>query len=216
MIIKNHNENSREKALNIPTLTLICILSLIGVHALLQVLDEQQKTLLILKLSFIPAIYSNFSSTIFYQIYSPLTYILIHGNLTHLVINICMLAAFGSIIEKEFGRLNFLFIFFSCSLMGIFLHFLIFQNSYSPVIGSSGGICGLFSFYLINKIKQNKSSNLKIIQIFITLILIFYLFSLIDIFPQIDSTKLAWVVHIGGLLGGLIFFYLKKIFLNKN
>ena len=212
MIIKNSSTKTKEKPLNIPLGTLICLLFLIGIYLYMQILSGQNKIDFLINFSFIPAIYSDFSTLRFYQIYSPLTYILLHGNFTHLIINLCMLSAFGSIIEKKFGILNLLYIFLFSSIIGVFSHYLIFQNSYSPVIGSSGGICGLFSFYLIEKLIKNKNSNFKIIQTLIILILIFYIFRLIDIFPSINSPEIAWVVHIGGFIGGIFLFYIKKLY----
>ena len=152
MIIKNENTKIKEKALNIPTATLVWLICLIGIYVIMQIVSDQKRLDFLFNYSFIPNIYSNFSSPKFYHFYSPLTYILIHGNLTHLIVNISMLAAFGSIIEKKFGIFNFLFIFLFSSLIAIFTHYLFFQNSYSPVIGASGGICGLFSFFLIMRL----------------------------------------------------------------
>ncbi len=215
MIIKNSKNKYKDKVIDIPLLTLISLFTLFGLYFLMWFLEEQKALYITLSLGFTPLLYSDFSSIKLYHFSSPLTYILIHGNIFHLIVNLSMLTAFGSGVERKFGKINFLFIFFTSSLIGIFSHYFIYKNSYIPVIGSSGGICGLFGFYLIHMLKIKYLSNIKILRTVIILIFIFFIFGLIDIIPSTHSSKIAWIVHIGGFLGGVIMYYCYRVISSK-
>ncbi len=211
MIIKKFRKNEKEKAINIPPGTLISLFILIGFYILISFIEEQKAYDIKLILSFIPLLYSDQNSIKLYHLYSPLTYILIHGNIFHLIINLAMLSAFGSGIENKFGKINFFLIFLLSSIAGIFTHYLFYKNSYIPVIGSSGGISGLFGFYLIHLLKTKNFSNFKILQTIVSIIIIFFIFSLIDIVPSINSSEIAWVVHMGGFLTGVVMYYFFRL-----
>ncbi len=57
----------------------------------------------------------------------------LHGNLTHLILNMIVLFQFGRILETYLGALRFIFIYFIggllCSLLSVFMCILILNIS---------------------------------------------------------------------------------------
>lgn len=89
---------------------------------------------------FIPAVFKP---------YTLVTYMFLHSNLTHLVLNMIMLVVIGLAVEDVLGKLFFLGIYFSSGITATFFDILgrvIFNIPFSiPFIGASGAIFGLLS-----------------------------------------------------------------------
>ena len=81
------------------------------------------------------------------KIWQPFTYLFLHGNFTHLLINMFVLWMFGRELEDVWGRKEF-FTFYFITGIGSGLFTIVF-NSYSfvPVVGASGAIYGLLLAY---------------------------------------------------------------------
>lgn len=81
------------------------------------------------------------------------TYIFLHGNPLHLLLNMLILWFFGSEIEAKLGRKNFLLYFFICGIgAGVFnflvnAAFLDVSRMYTPIIGASGAIFGILAAF---------------------------------------------------------------------
>jgi membrane associated rhomboid family serine protease len=73
------------------------------------------------------------------------SYIFLHGSLTHLLINSVWLLPFGAIVARRLGGLLFLLFFLVCGISGA-CAFLVFNwGSLEPVVGASGAISGLMA-----------------------------------------------------------------------
>jgi membrane associated rhomboid family serine protease len=94
------------------------------------------------------------------EYYRVLTACFVHGNLTHLFINLFVLWQFGEVVEEIFvqifgatmGRINFLFLYL---LTGVFAnlptHFKHRANHLFSSVGASGAVSGvLFAYVLFN------------------------------------------------------------------
>jgi membrane associated rhomboid family serine protease len=86
----------------------------------------------------------------FWQI---LTYLFLHGDVTHLVLNLLMLVFIGGEIESLWGRWRFLRYYLICGVSAGLLYLLLQaffwadSGLYTPMVGASGAIYGLLVAY---------------------------------------------------------------------
>lgn len=87
-------------------------------------------------------------NTVWPMIWQPITYMFIHGDLFHVLINMFVLWMFGSEMESIWGRAQFLRYYFLTGV-GSGLVWLLFNagQSYSVLIGASGAIYGILIAY---------------------------------------------------------------------
>ncbi|MDP6727071.1 MAG: rhomboid family intramembrane serine protease [Candidatus Marinimicrobia bacterium] len=87
-------------------------------------------------------------SSVWPMIWQPVTYMFIHGDVFHVLINMFVLWMFGSEMESIWGRKQFLRYYFLTGV-GSGLVWLLFNigQSYSVLIGASGAIYGILLAY---------------------------------------------------------------------
>lgn len=118
----------------------------------------------------------------------------LHFGLTHLVMNMLSLFILGPLVERLFGKVRFLLIYFMSGIYGVFASF-VFSEGVSA--GASGAIFGLFGALLYFGLIQKKF-NLRIDLKQIIVLVVFNLgYGLLV--PGIDN-----YAHIGGLIGGFL------------
>lgn len=80
------------------------------------------------------------------QVWRLVTYLFLHGGITHILFNMLALWMFGKDIENSWGTRRFLKFYFSCGIVAglcaIVLNYL-FGNPYTYTIGASGAIYGV-------------------------------------------------------------------------
>ena len=79
-----------------------------------------------------------------YRLFSSM---FLHGNIFHLVMNAYSLFFLGCLIEKEFGKLRFLDLYFISGILAG-LSSLVF-NLFVVSVGASGAIFGLYGYFII-------------------------------------------------------------------
>ncbi len=198
--------NPAEPIIKLPHITkLICAVN-IAMFAFTYLLQNHIPDQWGYALAFVPARYSadlfNLSA-----ITSPFTYMFIHAGWVHLIVNIAMLMAFGSAMEKQMGQKRFVILYIATGLCGVLLHQLFYMGDTAPVVGASGAISGLFGAVIV--LMQaggyaNKASLKKLMPVILIWIVISVAFGMMGA-PGIDNA-VAWAVHIGGFLGG-VFLY---------
>jgi len=134
--------------------------------------------------------------------WQPLSTMFFHADINHLFMNMAMLFIFGNMVEKEIGKLKFIFIYLGggilTSLLSSVILVTIFHNH--NLIGASGAISVLLGFYAFFDRYRGKG-------IFIALLL--YSFA-----PLLLGINIAWYAHIIGFFIGFIYaFSHKKILL---
>ncbi|MFI4998408.1 MAG: rhomboid family intramembrane serine protease [Reyranellales bacterium] len=192
-----------ERAINLPPAVLWLIVLNVAVHLVRQVLSESVDQQLILDLGLVPAAYTGSSGgDLLSLVAAPLAYQFLHGGWAHLGINMLSLAAFGAPVERLLGPRRFVAFYFSAGLVAGFVHVLFFSDSPDPVIGASGAISGVFGAVLM-LLRQvgSLSSLLPIAGIWIALNIFF---GLVGGTPGAGGEPVAWAVHIGGFVYGLI------------
>lgn len=78
-----------------------------------------------------------------------LTAFFLHGSLLHLVGNLYFLLLFGDNVEDALGPRRYAALILAATLAGNFLHWLGEPRSQVPLIGASGGISGILTFYVL-------------------------------------------------------------------
>ncbi len=104
---------ARERILNVPAVIVALVVLFGVVHALFSlVLSEQQTNEALLLFAFIPARYDlnlalgePWPGGLGADVWTFVTYALLHGDLNHLVFNSVWLLAFGSPVARRFGTL---------------------------------------------------------------------------------------------------------------
>jgi membrane associated rhomboid family serine protease len=226
-----------EPIFNVPMVVAATIAVMVFVHLLRAfVLSSEQDTELLLLFSFIPARYD---ATILApvpgglgaEIWSFVTYALIHGDATHLGLNAVWLLAFGTPVARRFGAIRYLAFFAVTSAAGAAAHLATHANAFVPMIGASAAISGFmagairFAFQRGGPLRllgntEAEAYRVPALPLLSVLrdprVLIFLgvwfglnlLFGLGSIGLDGGEQAIAWQAHIGGFLAGLLAFAL--------
>src|SRR5512146_743437 len=68
------------------------------------------------------------------------TYVFLHANWTHVVVNTLWLLAFGPVVARRFGPWRFFAFFILCGIAGAVLYLLLNWAAIEPVVGASAAI----------------------------------------------------------------------------
>jgi len=149
--------------------------------------------------------YSLFPARLFDGIYidTLLTYIFLHGNWVHLIINCASLLGAGVIVETDLGHLKFLGAFISSGAIAGLSHSLLNPPSTVPIIGASGAIFGVIAvLFLLMPFKITYALIIPLPSVAVGLIL-----SIIELYSLYTPTDLtiAHDAHIAGFAFGCIY-----------
>jgi membrane associated rhomboid family serine protease len=226
-----------EPIFNVPTVVSATLAVIVLVHALRTwVLTPEQDIELLLMFSFIPARYDAavlaqgaVPGGLGAQVWTFVTYALIHGDWTHLGLNAVWLLAFGTPIARRFGTLRFVAFFAVTAAAGAAMHLAFHAHAFIPMVGASASISGLmagamrFAFqrsgplgligrdspdaYRVPALALSAVLRdprvLAFLGVWFALNLVFGIGSL-----SLDGGEqaIAWQAHIGGFLAGLLAF----------
>ena len=73
----------------------------------------------------------------------------VHGDLFHLLGNMWFLVVFGDNIEQHYGRVRWLVLLVTATLLGSLSHIAVNPGDTTPCVGASGGISGLILCYAL-------------------------------------------------------------------
>ena len=226
-----------EPIFNIPPIIVAVIAALVLVHvgrSLLLSLTEDQRFLY--EFAFIPARYApsllaqTYPGGLAADIWTFITYALIHGDSVHLTFNIIWLLPFGSAVARRFGPMRFLLFFALTAAAGAATHLAIYYPEGAPVIGASAAISGCmaaasrFVFQIggplaaLGRSGDDDAYRVPAVSLIATWsdprILAFLavwfginiLFGLGSGVIVGSGETVAWQAHIGGFIAGLVFF----------
>ncbi|MFK5979364.1 MAG: rhomboid family intramembrane serine protease [Rhizobiaceae bacterium] len=212
--------------MNVPPIMTIFIALLIGIHAMREFFFSALLNLkTLLAFSFIPARYSPNMPEFPYplaELWSPVTYALLHGDWGHVVMNVIWMLAFGAIIAKRVGEVRFVLFAIATALGGAAFHFVFHVGSAVPVIGASAivsGFMGAASRFAFGRMGNGRDMTkvpmLTLKQTFtnsqvLTFLALWfgmnYLFGSGLIAIAGEGQGVAWQAHIGGFITGLFGF----------
>lgn len=226
----------RERMLNVPAVVVALLVVLGLVHAfLVLVLTPQQVTEFLLLFAFIPARYDPqvtpdvlFPGGYPADVWTFVTYALIHGNLNHLALNAVWLLAFCSPVARRFGALRFLAFMAATAIAGAAVFLVTHFGELLPMVGASASISGAmaaamrFAFQRGGPLGLWRDSDeayrvpalslaacLRDPRVLAFLLVWFGINLLFGVLPlSISGTEqaVAWEAHIGGFVAGLVFF----------
>lgn len=138
---------TREPIFNVPSGVVWAIGAIVAVHVGIWFTGEDQAELLKNALAFIPSRYTGEADRLpggpWAALWSPVTHQLVHGDLTHLLVNTAWLLAFGGAVAKRIGGARFWLLGIGSGLAGAALFFAIRYGQRVPMVGASGAISGL-------------------------------------------------------------------------
>ena len=135
-----------------------------------------------------------------------LTYIFLHGNWVHLIVNCVSLLGAGVIVENDIGHLKFLGAFISSGVIAGLSHSLLNPPSSVPIIGASGAIFGVIAvLFLLMPFKLTYALVIPLPSVAVGLML-----SIIELYSLYTPTDLtiAHDAHIAGFAYGLIYAFI--------
>jgi len=220
----------REPVLNLPASTAWLLGILVGVQAVRSFLPPDLDDTLLLWFAFVPARYAEggeaYPGGAAGGAWSFLTYALLHGDWTHLLVNAVWLAAFGSGLARRFGGRRFLLFSAACAVAGAGAHLLAHAGEGVPMVGASAAISGQMAAaarYAFGPPAGQRGHPafrapalslgrtladpriLAFLGVWFALNLVFGS-GLVMLEP--DQPDIAWEAHVGGFLFGLFAFSL--------
>ncbi|WP_320170780.1 rhomboid family intramembrane serine protease [Maridesulfovibrio sp.] len=151
------------------------------------------------------------------------TYMFLHSNWLHIILNMWMLWIFADNIEDAVGHVRFVIFYLACGLAAIATQMAIDPAASAPVIGASGAVAGIMGGYLL------LYPHGKVLTLFPVVIIPFFfkipawLFLLLWFAIQVVSgitdhfagaaEKIAWAAHAGGFIAGMLMI---KLFVRKD
>jgi len=145
----------RQPIFRAPAVVLWLIAGLAGLHALRLWLPSGAAQAMVYEYALIPARYSNafaasqadliasWRGTVLERAIPFVSYMGLHNDWTHLVINSLWLLAFGPVVARRLGSLLFLLFFLVCGVAGAGLMLAFLWGAVVPVVGASAAISGL-------------------------------------------------------------------------
>jgi membrane associated rhomboid family serine protease len=227
----------REPLFNIPPVivALLAVLALVhGVRA--ELLSDVQNIEFLFTFAFIPARYDTsivlggvLPGGFGAEVWTFVTYSLIHADWTHFGVNAVWLLPFGSAVARRFGTIRFLAFFAATAAAGAALHLATHAGEQFPMIGASASISGMmaaamrFAFQRggpLSMLRSGDDEAYRVPAIPLTgvlsdarvLIFLAVWFGINIVFgigslPITGSDNpVAWQAHIGGFLSGLLLF----------
>jgi len=141
-----------------------------------------------------------------FQPWQLVTYSFLHGNFTHLFLNMLALFMFGSDIERLFGPRRYVAYYFAAVLAAAVTQLVVsaVTGSYYPTVGASGGVFGLLLAYGIYFPRRTIVLLFPPIPMPAWLFVIVY--AVIELYLGVTGTQagVAHFAHLGGMIGGWI------------
>lgn len=138
--------STREPIFNVPNSVLAVLGVICVVFAVETLLPDETRMVFLVAMSFIPARYAPGAPVLpgdpIADVTSFVTYMFLHGNMTHLMLNGVWLLAFGSAVAKRIGNMRFLLFSCLCGIAGALAHLVLHFGELTPVIGASAAISG--------------------------------------------------------------------------
>jgi membrane associated rhomboid family serine protease len=205
-----------ERAFNVPASVMALIAALVAAHLVRVFLIPGDPMRLLTQYGFIPArAAQNFLNPGGFEQALPfVSYMFLHGDLTHLVVNCLWLLAFGPIVARRFGPVLFLLFFLICGVLAAAAYFGLNPSSSNPVIGASGAISGLMAagIRLLRPPPLQLDHREELAPILTSRVLVFSLlwvginlvFGPTGLTFGGETAQLAWQAHLGGYFAGLL------------
>jgi membrane associated rhomboid family serine protease len=143
---------------------------------------------------------------------TPFTSMFMHGGLAHLMSNMWFLHVFGDNVEDALGSVRFVVFYFFTGVVAVLAHSLAQPGSQLPLVGASGAISGVLGAYVLMYPRARVVTFVPIFfffelpaAFFILLWFGMQVFSSCGSLSSTETAGIAFIAHIGGFLGGIVF-----------
>jgi len=218
-------QTPRQPVFQAPAIVLWLIGTLAAAHGLRMLVSDARAQDLVYAYGLVPARYSRAfleshmadPGTMWERAVPFVSYMGLHSDITHLVINCLWLLAFGPIVARRWGGVLFLVFFMVCGVAGAGAYLAVNWGSAVPVVGASGAISGLMAA-AIRMMPPSTApwmrglSEQPLAPLFSRQILMFsavwgvinFLAAMMDIGGDGQRGLIAWQAHLGGFVAGLL------------
>lgn len=215
-------QETRQPFLRVPAVVLLLIGVIVLAHVLRVFVFPEYSDDLFRLYGFVPARYSaaylaathHNPGTLLERAIPFVSYVFLHGNWTHLIINMAWLLPFGAAVARRFGPWLFLLFFFVCGIAGAGTHMVLNWGSEAPTIGASGAISGLMAAGIrMMSFPPDAPPRADLLSILSPVVLGFSaIWIVLNAVLGITGfgagpdvvTNIAWQAHLGGFLAGLL------------
>ena len=228
----------REPILNLPASVTATLIVLFAIHAVRDfALASQTDRLVLLLFAFVPA---RFDPSILpgggwpggagAEVWTFVTYALLHGSWTHLIFNSIWLLPFGSALARRFGALRFAVFLAATAAAGALVHLCLYRRDGALLIGASAAVSGTmaatvrFAFQKGGPLGMLRGDGNEAFRVpaepFLTALRnpsLLWFFGIwfglnalegLGALSMFGEAGVAWEAHIGGFLAGLVLFAL--------
>ncbi|MEM9222176.1 MAG: rhomboid family intramembrane serine protease [Pseudomonadota bacterium] len=224
--------SGREPIFTMPTSVIAMIAILAGIHLIRSGLPQRTDIAVLEWFAFIPARYlpsfAPWPGGIGADLWTFLTYALLHGSTMHIITNAIWLVAFGSAVAWRFGAFRFFTFSALCAVGGATAHLLTHYGEAVPVVGASAAIAGqmagaarfvfdrngplFFSQSMDARFRRPARSLVETLSNKTALVFILIWFA-INVAVGLGGSfgggvSVAWEAHLGGFITGLLAFRL--------
>ncbi len=135
----------------------------------------------------------------------------LHGGVMHAVSNVYFLMVFGDNVEDDLGKGKFLLLLAISHLAGLAVHSIGDPHGEIPLVGASGGIAGILSYYALKFPHAKLGLVMGYSWMFrwfrisaIWWLVLYVVLQLIGSYTQINGVSgVSHLAHLGGLAAGL-------------
>ena len=224
----------REPLLNVPPVMVVTLAALVLVHAARSFLSRTADVEFLLLFAFIPARYdasvlagAAWPGGFAADVWTFVTYALIHGDLMHLGFNAVWLLAFGTPLARRFGPVRFFAFCAVTAAGGALAHLITHFGQMVPMVGASATISGAmaaamrFVFqrggplrfgghddaYRVPALPLGEALRDRRVLIFLAVWFgLNFLFGMGSLSITGGEQSVAWQAHVGGFVAGLVLF----------
>lgn len=223
----------RQPVLNVPGVVAALSAIMAAIQLIRGVLSEAADIEILALFAFIPARYAavpefELPGGIGAQIWTFVTYALLHGGWVHLGVNLVWLLAFGTPVARRFGTPRFLMFCAVTAAAGALAHLVSYPGAMVPMIGASAVVSGAMaaavrfafapggplgprtygSFGHLPAVPLTRALREPRVLVFILVwVGLNFLFGVGVSLPGAEG-EIAWQAHLGGFFAGLLLFSL--------
>lgn len=156
-----------------------------------------------------------------YTYLSPLTYMFLHLDRSHIINNMIGLFIVGGFLEPYLGKVKFFLYYVLSGVLASFIYYLFAsKDQIISTVGASGAISGMLMIFFITSLQLKKFNVLvskwqTFLRISITVFCFYFIISqLYHIFVHTQS-KISFMMHLGGFISGLMIIAVHNKITNK-
>ncbi|HUW73408.1 MAG TPA: rhomboid family intramembrane serine protease [Methyloceanibacter sp.] len=219
-----------EPILNVPRAVVVAAVLMIAIQVIRGLLPDEIDITVLLALAFIPARYSGAAAELpggyLTAVTSFVTYMVVHGGWTHLLVNVLWMLAFGTAVARRIGTRGFYEFSILCGVAGALTHLVFHWGEMAPVVGASaaisGQMAGALRFVFFAKRGPGERApdfvgaplaslaatvrDHRIVGFLVFWVVLNAYFGLTSVSFGGSEGGIAWEAHIGGFLCGLLIF----------